>query len=150
MVWDQIQKVKWCKQDLNVIWLDLANAYDFVSTSSLLMCFLQCTIMHLGLRSKLLKYLPFLLYNPGGLSSLAPFGEKTENDGIVMGCSISPIIIQTHYYPDCWQTDDQRRSATPCPIKLHGWFHYLPPDSWMHHQTHEKAWRTGWTGWNST
>lgn len=27
MVWDQTQKVKWYKQDLYVIWLDLANSY---------------------------------------------------------------------------------------------------------------------------
>ena len=33
MIWDAIQRVKSCKGDLHVVWLDLANAYGTVPHS---------------------------------------------------------------------------------------------------------------------
>ena len=90
MIWEAIQKAKTNKKDLDVIWLDLANAYGSVPHQ---MVQLSLQMYHIPEEiSKMLEN-----YFDGFLMRFTT-KEYTTNwnrleVGIAMGCSVSPIIF---------------------------------------------------------
>ena len=90
MIWDQIQRAKWEKNDWHVIWLDLANAYG-------------------SLPHQLINYALEFFHTPPCIKNLVALyysdlqmcfalqgfttGWQHLEVGIAMGCAISPILF---------------------------------------------------------
>ena len=90
MIWDQIQRAKWEKNDWHVIWLDLANAYG-------------------SLPHQLINYALEFFHTPPCIKNLVALyysdlqmcfalqgfttGWQHLEVGIAMGCALSPILF---------------------------------------------------------
>ena len=90
MIWDAIQKAKTGKKNLDVIWLDLANAYGSVPHKMIQMS-LQMYHVPPNIRDMLKTYFD-------GFSMRFSTKEYTTkwvdlDVGIAMGCAISPILF---------------------------------------------------------
>ena len=89
-IWEAIQKAKTNKKDLDVIWLDLANAYGSVPHQMIL---LSLWMYHMPEDiSKMLR-----TYFDGFLMQFTTKEYTTNRNklevGIVMGCLVSPILF---------------------------------------------------------
>ena len=90
MIWDAIQKAKTEKKDLDVVWLDLANAYGSVPHDMIQLA-LEMHHVPENIRNMLRKYFD-------GFSMRFSTKEYTTDwinleVGIAMGCAISPILF---------------------------------------------------------
>ena len=90
MIWDAIQKAKAEKKDLDVVWLDLANAYGSVP-HEMIQVSLQMFHVPPNIREMLKTYFD-------GFSMRFSTKEYTTSwidldVGIAMGCAISPILF---------------------------------------------------------
>ncbi|GFS26307.1 reverse transcriptase [Elysia marginata] len=90
MIWEAIQRAKSEKLNLDVVWLDLANAYGSVSLE----------MIQLSLRMYLVPEDMQLMLDDyfSGFSMRFPTSDYTTNwsnleVGIAMGCTISPILF---------------------------------------------------------
>ena len=90
LIWDAIQKARTEKRDIDVVWLDLANAYGSVPHD---MIQLALEMYHIpeNIRTMLRKYFQ-------GFSMRFSTKEYTTDwidleVGIAMGCAISPILF---------------------------------------------------------
>ena len=90
MIWDSIQKAKSNRRNLDVVWLDLANAYGSVPHEMIQMS-LKAYHVPENIRKMLDRYF-------GGFTMRFSTKEYTTNwvnldVGIAMGCAISPILF---------------------------------------------------------
>ena len=90
MIWDAIQRAKSEKEDLDVVWLDLANAYGSVPHKMIQMA-LETYHVPKNIRDMLKKYFDGF--------EMRFSTDKFTTDwinlevGIAMGCAISPILF---------------------------------------------------------
>ena len=90
MIWDAIQKAKTGRKNLDIVWLDLANAYGSVP-HDMIQLSLQMHHVPLNIREMLRTYFD-------GFSMRFSTNEYTTSwidlgVGIAMGCAISPILF---------------------------------------------------------
>ena len=90
MIWDAIQRAKTEKRELDVVWLDLANAYGSVPHEMIQLA-LEMYHVPKNIRNMLKKYF-------NGFSMRFSTKEYTTDwinleVGIAMGCAISPILF---------------------------------------------------------
>ena len=119
MIWDAIQKAKTGKKNLDVIWLDLANAYGSVPHEMIQMS-LQMYHVPPNIRDMLKTYF-------NGFSMRFSTKEYTTkwidlDVGIAMGCAISPILfvlaMEVILRAASSETGrDNRPSCQPPPLK---------------------------------
>lgn len=90
MIWDQIQKAKWEKTDLHVVWLDLANANGLVP-HQLINYTMEFFHIPPCIKNTVASYFNDLQI----CFSFQDFttGWQQLEVGIAMGCAISPILF---------------------------------------------------------
>ena len=136
-VWEQIQTANRSKEDLHVVWLDLANAFGSVP-HQLITYTLEFFYVPSHIQNLVANYFnnQHVCYTTRDISTDWHQLEK----GKAMGCSISPILFTVAFEILLWKTDGARgqisnRPKIPSHTVLYGRHHYPPLNSSLHSQT---------------
>ncbi len=90
MIWHTIQLAKSNKQDLSVVWLDLANAYGSVPHK-----LIEFAMEFFYIPQKLINYLMkyYELFQMRFTTTAYTTGWQDLQVGIPMGCTVSPVLF---------------------------------------------------------